>query len=208
MKSSINNLLTRSVLQRFRQDQGKQFLQVTGKAGEVRSDVEQICQYGFRSRPLDKARGIMFAYMGDKDNASVALVDDQRHGQDTLGEGEVMVFNDGSCRIKLLDDTITAEADTRIKATVGTTSVDITDGTIEATADTEVKMQVASTWVSVVSGSITFSIDGVTWVFDSTKMNGTANIITTGTIDSNGVELDNHVHSGVTSGGSNTGGPI
>lgn len=200
MSSSINNLLTRAVLQRFSQDQGKQYLQVTGKAGEIRSDVEQICQYGFRSRPLQGSRGIMFAYMGNKQNATVALVDDQRYGQDELADGDVMIYNEESARIKLVNDVITVDADEQIKATVGTTTADITT--------TEIELKVASTWISIVDGSITFSIDGVTWVFDSTSMTGTADIITTGVIDSDGIELKLHAHSGVTTGGSNTGNPV
>lgn len=179
MNSSLNNILTRAVLQRFRQDQGKQFLQVTGKAGETRSDVEQLCQYGFRSRPLAGARGVMLAYGGNKQNATVINVDDKRYGQDTLQEGDVMLYNEMTgTRIILRDDDIIATAANQASVTVG------------------------STTFTIGTASIVLVAGGKTFTFDSTGLT------TDGKVISNGIELDTHLHGGVTTGGSNTGAPV
>jgi phage baseplate assembly protein V len=209
MSSSIDNLLTRAVMQRFSQDQGKQYLQVTGKAGEVRSDVEQICQYGFRSRPLAGSRGVMLAYKGNKDNASVICVDDQRYGQDELEEGDVMLYNEASARVILRDDKILASSDEEISDTVNLSFVKILDGSIETnvngtktvTTDGEVKHTVGSTTLTISGSSIVFAVGGKTYTFDGTEMN------TDGDVTSNGVTLDSHTHGGVETGSGDTGQP-
>jgi phage baseplate assembly protein V len=211
MSSSINNLLTRAVMQRFRQDEGKQFLQITGKAGEVRSDVEQICQYGFRSRPLSGSRGIMLAYGGNKDNSSVICVDDKRHGKDELEEGDVMLYNEKTgTRLILRDDKILGTSDEEISDTVNESFVKILDGTIETnvngtktvTTDGQIQSTIGSTTLTITDSSIVFAVGGKTYTFDGTEMNADADIT------SNGITLDAHVHSGVTTGASNTGNPV
>lgn len=210
MSSTVDNLLTRAVLQRYSQDQGKAFVQVTGKLGEIRSDVEHISQYGFRSRPLTGARGVMLAYKGVKQNATVICIDDKRYGKDvTLEEGDVLVFNEKTARILLQEDKILATADEEISGTVNNSFAKVLDGTVEANVngtqakvtDGEIKLTVSSTYIKVTDGAIQFSIDGTTYDLTSSSMS------TTGDIISNSIVLDSHTHGGVQTGSGSTGGP-
>jgi phage baseplate assembly protein V len=209
MSSSLDNLLTRAVLKRYRQDQGKAYVQVTGKKGEVNTDAEMICQYGFRSRPLEGSRGLMVAYKGNKQNVSVLCVDDKRYGQDELEEGDVLIYNEATARTIFKDDKILATADEEISDTVNLSFVKITDGTIESnvngtktvTTDGEVKHTVGSTTMTITASSIEFVVGGKTYTFNGTAMTADADIT------SNGITLDSHVHGGVEAGASNTGAP-
>jgi len=211
MNSTVANLLTRAVLQRYKQDQGKAYVQVTGKLKEVRSDVEHISQYGFRSRPLSGARGLMLAYNGNKQNATVICIDDKRYGNEVeLEEGDVLVFNEESARILLRDDKILATADEEISATVNASFAKVTDGKVEANVsgskteitDGEVKHTVGSNTVSLTSSGLVLTLNGKTYTFNG------SGLTTDGDITSNGIVLDSHVHSGVESGPSNTGQPV
>jgi len=196
MSSSIVNLLTRAVLQRFKQDQGKQYLQVSGKAGELRSDVEQLCQYGFRSRPLVGSRGVMLSYKGNKDNSTVICVDDKRYGKDILEDGDVMLYNEASARVILKDNKILSSASEEITATVNNSFAKITDGTIETnvngtktvTTDGEIKHTVGTTAITISGSRIVFAVGGKTYTFNGTSLNTDADIT------SNGITLDSHVH--------------
>ena len=106
LKRKIDNLLTRAVLKRFKVNKdtqeweganeeikGKLLAQVLGLCDEVRSDVEHLQQYGIRSIPLDGSRGILIAYGGSKDNATLITVDDKRFGQFTLQPGDVCIYS-------------------------------------------------------------------------------------------------------------------
>ena len=211
MNSTVSNLLTRAVLQRYKQDEGKAYLQVTGKLNEVRSDVEHISQYGFRSRPLAGSRGLMVAYNGNKQNATVICVDDKRYGSEVeLEEGDVLVYNELSARILLRDDKIIATADEEISATVNNSFAKITDGKVEVnvngskteTTDGQIKHTVGSNTFTLTSSGLVLSLNGKTFTFNG------SGLTTDGDVTSNGIVLDSHVHSGVTSGPSNTGGPL
>ena len=106
LKRKIDNLATRAVVKRFNVNKdtqewegadeeikGKLLAQVLGLCDEVRSDVEHLQQYGLRSIPLDGSRGILIAYGGNKDNATLITVDDKRFGQFTLQPGDVCIYS-------------------------------------------------------------------------------------------------------------------
>ena len=80
MKKQLSNVVTRAVVQTVKQDGGKIFLQITGRANQVREGVEHLQQYGFRSMPLPGSRGIAHSVGGRLNNCSVATVDDKRFG--------------------------------------------------------------------------------------------------------------------------------
>ncbi len=108
-KQMIANLLTRAVVNLISQDEskGKIFAQVLGMAGEIRSDVEHLQQYGLRSIPLGGSRGLLVAYGGSKDNATLIVVDDKRYGKFTLQPGDVCIYSkNGAHTIYRGDDII------------------------------------------------------------------------------------------------------
>jgi len=80
MKKQLSSVITRAVVQTIDQDGGKMFVQITGRANQVREGVEHLQQYGFRSKPLVGSRGIAACVGGKLNNSSVIVVDDKRFG--------------------------------------------------------------------------------------------------------------------------------
>lgn len=99
---------------------------------------------------------------------------------------------------------------TQLRSDDGSTLVDVASGVVTLTAMT-VNINASTTNVSGelnVNGLLTYN-NGLAGNPGSNQSIITGDIIQTdGIISSNGIVLDSHVHSGVESGGSNTGGPV
>lgn len=69
-------------------------VQVKALDGEPKDDAELFQQYGFRSRPLAGAEGIMLALGGTRDHTVILCMDDRRYQVDLLKNGEVAMYTD------------------------------------------------------------------------------------------------------------------
>jgi len=146
----IANLLTRAVLKLITHVGGKIFVQVSGHTDELRSDVEHLQQYGFRSSPLEGARGVWLAYGGSKDNSTIIIMDDQRFGKTPDYEpGESRQYDDQGAFHRIFDDMHFSEGDSyewkttsgdklefmdgEMKLIIGTTTFEFTSSGLEVT---------------------------------------------------------------------------
>lgn len=68
--------------------------QIKALDGEVRDGAELFQQYGFRSRPLKGAEGVLLSLGGNRDHTVVVCVDDRRYQLDLLKDGEVAMYTD------------------------------------------------------------------------------------------------------------------
>lgn len=92
--------------------------QVKGFADEVRDEAEVFQQYGFRSRPLAGAEGILLALAGNRDHTVILCLDDRRYTV-TLKDGECAMFDHLGKYIILKDDgSIALKADTKVRMEV------------------------------------------------------------------------------------------
>jgi len=174
LKRKIDNLVTRAVIKLVNflegesewkgvEQGGKVVVQVTGLAGEVRSDVEHLQQYGTRSIPLGGGRGILVAYGGSKDNGTMIVIDDKRYGQFTLQPGDMCIYSKNGAHtiyrgddiIEILDVTRTITIGTMIEI-ISSSGLDIVDGDITC------------------SGEITAKVGGTAIALSTHKHNGSA----------------------------------
>lgn len=75
-----------------------QLIDVAGRGGEY-TNKELFQQYGFASRPLDGAEGIMI-FIGGSDNAVVVATEDRRY-RVALESGEAAIYTDEGDKIHL-----------------------------------------------------------------------------------------------------------
>lgn len=200
LNNRLNNILGKAVIRLIQQspDYGKIFVQVTGKADDIKSDVEHLCQYGFRSVPLKGAKGIWVAYGGDTDNMSVIVADDKTYGRFPLQEGDTMIYNQNGTRTIYSGDTVISTI-----AEGGTWQVDLGSNQIKLSDD-----------------GFFITIDGATYNFGDMLAEFSKSLEVDGDIDSTGTitgdvdvigggkSLKTHVHAGVQSGGSQTSPPV
>jgi phage baseplate assembly protein V len=189
LKRKIDNVLTRAVIRGsltsgvLKLEDGKLTIQVEGLAGETRSDVEHLQQYGIRSIPLDGARGILQAYGGNKDNATVTNIDDKRYGRFELQDGDMCVYSLNGAHTIYRGDDIIEILDGTKTITIGGMSVTMTDSKHE------------------------IKIGGMTALVDSSGIT-----VTGGDVVADGISLKNHTHTGSPTAGTGpvtpTGAPI
>jgi len=167
VRQLIMNIATRAVVTRMKQDEskGKLIAQIAGLADEIRSDVEHLQQYGLRSIPLEGGRGLLIAYGGSKDNATLITVDDKRFGQFTLQPGDVCIYSKNGAHTIYRDNDI-------IEVLSGTKTITINGMTITSN-----------------SSSHTIEVGGMTAVIDSSGID-----VTGGDVVADGISLKNHTH--------------
>jgi len=157
-----------------------QALQVTALDGEVRDNINRMQDYGFTSVPLDDPEVVLAAVGGNRNHLIAIRCDHGRYRKRNLAAGEVCMYNKDGDYILFKEG--------RIIEVVAGNKVKVTSPEVEIVAST--KLTITSPTVEM-SGNLT-----VTGTIDG------------GTVKQGSVVLGTHVHSGVQSGGSNTGGPI
>ena len=176
MKKQLSNVVTRAVVQTVKQDGGKIFLQITGRANQVREGVEHLQQYGFRSMPLSGSRGIAHSVGGRLNNCSVTTVDDKRFGATpTYEPGESRQYDEQGAFHRIFDMMHVSFADSYEWSVPSGDKVEFMDGEFKIT------------------------IGGTTFEFTSSGL-----VVTGGDVEADGITLKTHVHGGVQSGGSIT----
>lgn len=153
--------------------------------------------YGMMHNPPASSIAMLFAQEGLESNR-IGIADDPKNRTlNGLEEGEVALGNylTGSYVFFKENGDVLVNANGNIQA--------IADGNISATAGGDVTVISGGDVSVTASTSVSFDVGGTTFDFTSSGLE-----ITGGDISSDGVSLKTHVHSGVTSGGSNTGGPV
>ena len=104
IRNSIKNLIARSIVRVVKDSTNMQLLQIEVLAGEVKSDVERVQNYGFSSVPKDGSEALVLFIGGNKDHAIVTAVDDSRVRKKDLKAGEVVMYDGNGSFILLKDD--------------------------------------------------------------------------------------------------------
>jgi len=150
--------------------------------GEVRDKVEHYEPFGFTSEMITDGKTDSVVVFTDESRGlgMVVCVADRRYRPTDLKPGEVCVYDKKGRKVYFKEDGIVVEG-VDSPVTVNTSSkVIINASSVEINADT------------TINGNVT--------------VNG--NINSTGNMTGGTVSLQEHVHSGVQSGGSNTGAPV
>lgn len=71
-----------------------QRLQVRALAGEALDGVERLGEYGFASRPLPGATGLLVCLGGNRDHPVMVGTEDTRHRMRNLAPGETAIYTD------------------------------------------------------------------------------------------------------------------
>ena len=92
--------------------------QIKGLDGEVRDGAEVFQQYGFRSKPLAGAEGVLLSLGGNRDHTVVLCVDDRRYLVELVG-GECAMYDDLGKYVALKrDGSILVKAATKVRMEV------------------------------------------------------------------------------------------
>ena len=181
--NSLKRILTRGHLLLTNAKEACQRLQIGLLAGEQKSAVEHVEPYGFTSHAHRGAEVLAAFFGGDRSHGVVITVADRRYRLKGLKEGEVAIFDDVGQKVWLTREGILIESAKRITGRAPEALWDVQKSTF--TGDVIIQKGVAVAEGCTVSGSIHADGD-----------------VTAGSIS-----LQNHVHSGVQGGPSNTGGP-
>lgn len=180
MIGKIRNLIQRAVVTNPGDDSGEFPITQVGYNEKV-VDAEVLNPYGLSTNlPIDSIC-IKLSINGQEENRTVIGYRHDLRPKD-LKPGEVVIGNFlvGST-VKFDEDGNITEIAQGDKSVTFDSELNITGGTVKITADVEI------------TGDVTI----------------TGNVETTGTLENNGVDIGStHVHSGVTTGASNTGAPV
>jgi len=177
LKRKIENMITRAVLKLINITDGKVIVQVSGLSDEVRSDIEHLQQYGFRSMPKEGARGVWIAHGGNKDNSLLIVIDDKRHGKEPeYVPGESRQYDDQGDFHRIFEKKHRLQGDD-----------------YEFRIDDDNKIE-------FVAGSLKFTVGGEIYTFTSSKLQ-----TTTADVVAKTISLLNHDHP--ITGGSSAPGP-
>ena len=168
LKRKVDNLVTRGVLKLIAFVGGKMIVQISGLAGEVRSDVEHPQQFGFRSKPVEGASVIWLAIGGNKENSMIILIDDKRHGKTPdYEDGESRQYDDQGAFHRIFNGMHFSESDSYEWKTANGDKMEFMDG--------EFKITIGST----------------TFEFTSTGL-----LVTGGGVKANLIDLETHKQTG------------
>lgn len=138
LKTRIANMVARAVLQSVNDSAKMQLVQLGVLAGETRTDVERLQNYGFTSVPIPGAEAAVLFVGGRRDHGLVLAVDDRRYRLVGLQQGEVAMYTDqgDSIKIKRGGD-IEISAATKVHVTsplvqMDSTTVDLNAPTVTA----------------------------------------------------------------------------
>jgi len=177
-------LFSRAVVVAVRDGEGFQILQLKGLPGEVLDGVERFQNYGFTSVPLVGAEAIVGFVGGSRSHGVGVAVDDRRHRKKGLAPGESAQYSDEG-------DFVHLKRGKKIEIHSGG-EVAVDAPTVRLSGATEV----------ILEGG-TIKLDGT-----GTVEIGGAAVTITGVTTIEGKVFLAHTHSGVQSGGSNTGGVV
>lgn len=192
-------------------------LQAESNDAYVEDDLEHFEPYGFTSEPFSDAKtDAVIAYTDTQHAHGVVLVvHDRRYRITSLKTGEVAIFDDKKRHVYLkregieidgADDPVTVKTTNDININA-TQNVNINANTVNVTAQSTVinspsnKINGPLTVTGAIVGQGGLAISG------GSGASVQGSLTTTGDVVAAGISLDNHTHSGVQSGSSNTAKP-
>lgn len=97
LQTRIMGIVSRAVVNLSDDSKGRQTVQASVLAGEVRTGVERFQEYGFRSRPLDPSddgacEAVVLFPGGTRSHGLAVACDDRRFRPAPLGKGEVALY--------------------------------------------------------------------------------------------------------------------
>lgn len=199
-------LLDRGVLRRADYAGKVRVMQVSMRPGTVLDGVEHLEPYGWTSHPLAGCEQLVGNLGGNSGRAVVIISSDRRH-RIVIDEGEVAIYHHTGDFVHLKNG-----GEIHVKAAskvfVETPLVECSQnlhvlGNI--TVDGTAQIQGAVTMLNTLNVAMSATLQAGLSVAGNTTSTG--NFTTSGQVVAGGVSLRSHTHSGVQSGGSNTGGP-
>lgn len=198
LSDSIRNTLARGVVSLVTDGLKMQGLQLTVLDGETIEGAERFQEYGFTSHPLPGAEALITFVGADRSHPVVVAVDDRRYRLQPGQPGEVTLYTDEGDSIKFLRGNIieintkelTINAENAVTVHTKSYTVNATAGTAYTTPAYSLQSK---------NGGAKASITG------AVAVNGS--VSSTGDQIAGGISQTGHVHSGVQTGGSTTGGP-
>jgi phage baseplate assembly protein V len=137
IKRRISLLIGRSILLLGDDSgSGNQRFQVSLMAEEIRDDMERFQEYGFTSKPIAGAEGIVLFPGGTREIGYIIATDDRRFRFKPLGEGEVAIYTTLGDRIHL-KATGEIEINAMMKVVVNSPSVELGSGSLESLVNGE-----------------------------------------------------------------------
>ena len=180
LRRRVDNMIGRAVVRLADDSTMLQQLQVSLQANEVRN-AERFQQYGFSSVPLAESEAVLLFPTGLRDHVIAIAVDDRRYRPRDLEAGEVGLYHFEGDYIRLLNG--------RIVEVVAGTALNVTAPEVTVTASTKVTLD---TPLCEMMGDLTVT---------GQVQGGTVRTAA-------GIQLGTHIHSGVQTGGGNTGAPV
>lgn len=172
--------------------------------------------YGWVAPPVGGEQCLVLFERGNNNVPVAAMLlywnESQAPGIASAGDtqaGEILLKHSSGSYVKLTQDgKILINGNTEIDVTTPVLNITTTQ-TINLTATTSITLQAPTINLNgnvVLDGNLTTNNGNTT--IESGVFTTNANIITSQDVQASGISLKTHVHSGVTTGGSNTGGPV
>jgi phage baseplate assembly protein V len=184
----ISLMIGRGIVRLVNNAGGRQLLQVSLLADEVRDNVERFQNYGMASFPFPGAEVVAGSVGGSRDHLIVLVVDDRRYKIE-LVEGEVALYDDLDQKVHLTRSGIEVESPTKITATaplvdiVASSKVTVTTPEVDIIASTKVALTTPLVTMSgnlVVTGNVAAAnVTAVTTIADANGAKTMAGMRTT-----------------------------
>lgn len=133
LRNRVLLLVGRAVLRAVAEGNGRQFVEFTALAGETKSKVQRVQQYGTNSVPKGGAEVIFVALGGNRDHPVAIVVDDPRYRPTDWEPGDSGLYNDDDTIIRLMGDEILIKASTKIR--IETPRLEVTGDIIDRVDD-------------------------------------------------------------------------
>ena len=204
LQNKIFLLLGRAILKAIDNSEGTQKIQVIALSGETITGMERFQEYGFETYPFTEAEVAAFFLNGNRSHGIALCVHDRRYRPKDLSEGEVALYTyeDATTpfRIQLKEGRVhfrrsnieDIDIDTSKTEDIGTTKIETIGTSKTVTTPSETHTNATEHIIN----SPQVMLGGSVWAALRSFVD--ARFITL---------FNDHVHSGVTAGGANTGIP-
>lgn len=119
LSRGLRMMIGRAIVRLVEESGGELVMQVDGLADETLDGVPHVQDYGFASRPLKGASGVLLSMSGMRGQAVIIAVGDRRYRITGLIEGEVVMHDDQGQKVHLKRDQILIETDKKVVVNAG-----------------------------------------------------------------------------------------
>jgi phage baseplate assembly protein V len=131
LKRSMRLMLSTGTVSLTDAEREIQVAQVKGLGGEVMDDVQYFQHWGFTSRPLKGASGLLGTLLGSRGRTVLLGSADARWRPKDLAEGESCLFDDKGQRIYLRRDRIELISPMQVVVTTPSVTIDAAQSTFK-----------------------------------------------------------------------------